>query len=191
MQDGRFQDAVTVLAPHRAHPDLGDNVRRLVGFSIARMGVHAVNELQALTPPEAVSELLRLGAQTLRSEGHFAWADLDDVFAASATTQRRRPRSLPAGSTIPETPRAYVERAVIHCAQTTRVMPEPSLMLEVHVSAQGTPSLHAVRPRAPLASLVQCLEHDAPPGHVEGARVRFAITLALRVPERVGEAPSP
>lgn len=193
MRDGRFQDAVTVLAPHRAHPDLGEDVRRLLGFAIARMGVRADNELPALLPSEAVSELLRLGAQTLRSEGHFAWADLDEALAASTvtTTRRRRPRSLPAGSTITETPRAYIERAVIHCAQTTRVMPEPSLMLDVHISAQGTPSLHAVRPRAPLAPLVQCLEHEAPPGHVEGTRMRVEITLALRVPARVGEAPSP
>lgn len=176
MHAGRFVEAAMMLAPHLAQADLGEVIRRLAGFSVARLGDHA-DDLSRYGANEALPVLLRLGAETLRAEGNFAWAECD---ASLATMSARRAR----GCTFSrredaiESPQAFITRAVTHCAQASRVLPDPGLVLVMRVDAHGRPSLRARNPEASLAPLVQCLERHAPPAHVEGAAVRFQIRLA-------------
>ena len=169
---GRWRDAITILAPYLWHPHVGADARLFVGEAVARLGgrVRSFRDL----PAEQRAMVLRLGAAESAREGLLFWACENEREAARAELQ---PTSSTPCTAVEETARAFVERALIHCAQTTRLRPEPSLLLEIRVR-RSQPRIRALRAPPVLSPLVQCLVEQAPPTRVVGGPYRFRVVSA-------------
>lgn len=184
LDDGRAVDALAMLAPILDAPDVQEDARLFAGEAVARL--ETTSALTSL-PPAQRARALTLGAERLAAHGLItrAVAVIDEARAIAPDPARDAlsARLSAASTTAPDTPEAWLRRAVLFCASALPAIGFGRMDVRGRFTPRGVRGLRASHlvPRD-LAPLAACLAERAPsPETPLTGAFRAVVTLETRV----------